>query len=536
MHKRSSFGKLGLCWAAAGFVSVGSVQAQGGAEAALSIQTRAERTEYRETSSYADVMEFVERVASVSPRLHLTSFGYSFEGRSLPLVVVGDVSDPSAESVRATGKIRVYVQGNIHAGEVCGKEATQMLLRSLANGEHSEWLDSLVLLIAPIYNTDGNERVKLTNRGRQNGPIGGMGQRPNAQGYDLNRDHMKMDSPEARSLIGLMNEYDPHVLVDLHTTNGTAHAYHLTYAPPLNPNTDAAIDDFLRNELLPSITQAVKQKHDWDFYYYGNLPWRGSSNERGWYTFDHRPRFNNNYIGLRNRVGILGEAYSYASFEDRVKASLWFVEEITNYVYRNASAVGQVVAQAETADLSGSELGVRASVARSEESVEILLGQVSEERSPYSGAMILSRLDMQSTESMPEFGAFHPSETEKVPESYLVPGDLENVVNKLRDHGVQWNLVEESFTAQVERFMIDSSTASSREFQGHHERTLFGRYEQAEMAVPAGTLVVPLDQPLGRLAFYLLEPRSDDGLVQWNVLDDALEGAEYYPILRTKQR
>jgi hypothetical protein len=234
-------------------------------------------------------------------------------------------------------------------------------------------------------------------------------------------------------------------------------------------------------------------------------------------------------------VGILGEAYSYASFEDRVKASLWFVEEITNYVYRNASAVGQVVDQAETANLSGSELGVRASVARSEESVEILLGQVSEERSPYSGAMILSRLDTQSTESMPEFGAFHPTETEKVPGSYLVPGNLENVVNKLRDHGVQWSLVEESFTAQVERFMIDSSMASSREFQGHHERTLFGRYEQAEMTVPAGTLVVPLDQPLGRLAFYLLEPRSDDGLVQWNVLDDALEGAEYYPILRTTQ-
>ena len=50
--------------------------------------------------------------------------------------------------------------------------------------------------------------------------------------------------------------------------------------------------------------------------------------------------------------------------------------------------------------------------------------------------------------------------------------------------------------------------------------------------IPAGTVIVPTAQPLGRLAFYLLDPRSDDGLVAWNVLDDALEGAARYPILR----
>jgi hypothetical protein len=516
-------------------VVAGAVAAQGRPDATVGTLTRAERTDYRETSSYADVMAFVEHVASGSPMLHLTSFGYSFEGRSLPLIVAGNVTDASPRTVLATGKTRVYVQGNIHAGEVCGKEALQVLLRSIANGEHAEWFDSLVLLIAPIYNADGNERVRLTNRGRQNGPIGGMGQRPNAQGYDLNRDHMKIDSPEARSLIGLMNEYDPHVVVDLHTTNGTTHAYYLTYSPPLNPSTDPAIDGFLRQDLLPAITRSTREKHGWDFYYYGNLPWRGGSNERGWYTFDHRPRFNNNYVGLRNRVAILGEAYAYASFEDRVKASLWFTEEITNHVYRNASVVKRVVAEADATDLSGAELGLRATVAPSEHPVQILLGEVEEGRNPYSGAPILRRLDVSIPESMPEFGTFRSTETERVPAAYLVPGDLELVLSKLTDHGVQWSYVEESFTAQVERFVIDSSTTAEREFQGHKERTLFGRYEPVEMTVSAGTARVPVAQPLGRLAFYLLEPRSDDGLVEWNVLDDAIEGSDHYPIIRTFQ-
>ena len=43
-----------------------------------------------------------------------------------------------------------------------------------------------------------------------------------------------------------------------------------------------------------------------------------------------------------------------------------------------------------------------------------------------------------------------------------------------------------------------------------------------------------MNQPLARLAFYLLEPASDDGLVAWNFLDEQLKDAKTYPILRRK--
>jgi hypothetical protein len=60
-------------------------------------------------------------------------------------------------------------------------------------------------------------------------------------------------------------------------------------------------------------------------------------------------------------------------------------------------------------------------------------------------------------------------------------------------------------------------------------------YELADATLPAGTRMVPVDQPLGRLVFTLLEPRSDDGLVTWNVLDEALDDADIYPIVRSVQ-
>jgi len=253
---------------AAAFTGCGEASPRGGGAAEL--LTRAEATDFVETSRYADVLTFMEEVAARDPRIHLTTFGYSHEGRALPLAVVG-AADASPEAVRATGKVRVYLQGNIHGGEVPGKEALQILLREVAEGRHDVLLDSLVLLVAPIYNADGNERVALTNRPLQHGPIGGMGQRPNAQGLDLNRDHMKLDAPEARALARMLSRYDPELGVDLHTTNGTRHAYHLTYSAPMHPDTPEPLVELLRGRWLPEVTEGVRERTGWAFYYYGNV-------------------------------------------------------------------------------------------------------------------------------------------------------------------------------------------------------------------------------------------------------------------------
>ena len=164
------------------------------------------------------------------------------------------------------------------------------------------------------------------------------------------------------------------------------------------------------------------------------------------------------------------------------------------------------------------------------------MGDVVEERNPFSGRTILRRLDVSRPQLMYEYGTFRPTETEQVPAAYMIPGDLTAVLTKLADHGVQWTQLTTPYTGTVERFVIDSTTASPREFQGHNERTLYGRYEETELTMPAGAVVVSLDQPLGRLAFYLLEPRSDDGFVNWNVLDEALEGVDHYPIVRTLRK
>ena len=357
-----------------------------------------------------------------------------------------------------------------------------------------------------------------------------MGQRPNAQGHDLNRDHMKLDSPEARSVARLFGAYDPHVSVDLHTTNGTQHAYHLTYSPPLHPNTPGAIDDFLREGLFPHVTGEIRDKHGWEYYYYGNAFAR-DGDALGWYTFDHRPRFNNNYIGLRNRIAILSEAYAYASFEDRVLATLYFVEEILDYVHEHADEVRSIVADADAATVVGDSLALRAVPERSAAPVDILMGATIEESHPLTGRPLLLRADTQYVSPMYEYGTFAPTLRERVPRAYLVPADLEEVLTRLAAHGVV--LEPAGATAlDVEAFRVDSVRTAAEPFQGRNEQTLFGSYQPSRVTPGPGDMLASVAQPLGRLLFSLLEPQSDDGFANWGFLSDRLRAGEPYPIAR----
>jgi hypothetical protein len=498
--------------------------------------TRPERTDFRETSRYADVTAFLEAVDRASPRIHLTTFGYTWEGRALPLAVAGTVADASPRAVRASGKTVVYLQGDIHAGEVEGKEALQEILREIAQGRHAAWMQSLVLLVAPIFNADGNERIALGNRPGQHGPVGGMGTRANAQGLNINRDYTKLETPEARSQARLMNDYDPHVLLDLHTTNGTYHAYQLTYAAPLNPDTDPAIVALLRDEWLPAVTASVKRTNGWDFYWYGNVPapespWAaGPGAERGWYTYDWRGRFSNHYWGLRNRFGILSETYSYLTFRDRIAVQKRFVEAVLDWAAANAARIRAATAAADRQALHGRTLAVTSRLRRTGPST-ILMGEVTEERNPYSGQPMELRRDVVHPERMPEFIWYEAAATERVPAAWLVPDSMGDVADRLRAHGIRMETVAR-LPASVEEFRVDSAATARGELEGHHERRVFGRWQPAQPRASGAWLRVPADQPLGRLAFVLLEPRSDDGFAAWGLLDPWLKEPATYPILR----
>ena len=515
------------------------------------LRTRAEITNYEETSSYADVQRVIAGLVSSSPLVYTESFGKTEEGRDLPLMVISDPKVTTPEAARKLGRPLVFVQANIHAGEVEGKEAVLMLARRLVSGDLKPLTKQLVILIAPDYNADGNEKVNVQNRTAQNGPVAGVGTRENGKGIDLNRDYMKLDSQEARSLVGLMNKWDPHVLVDLHTTNGSYHANHLTYSPILNPNADARLIDFTRERMLAPIRDAMLKNHKWRTYYYGNFaPEDGGGRESSrvdpanpgnvtWRTFDHRPRFGNNYAGLRNRIAILSEAYSYLDFKGRVEVTEDFVAEIFKSSAANAKQIMTLTAQADrqfTAPPNAKpvELGLDFAVRALPERVGVFAGDVQKVMNPRSGKEMLAMTDMAVPVSMKDYGVFAVTRSAAMPKGWLIPTNprLTAAVERLRLHGLKVEEISTPAQVSVERFTITAYTRAERMFQGHREARLKGSFDVAQLSVAPGALFVPADQPLARLAFYLLEPESDDGLVTWNIIEEGLAAGAAYPVYR----
>lgn len=522
-------------------------------------KSKAELTNYEETSRYEDVIKFIAELQKVTDLLRVETFGKTEEGRELPLMIFANPPLSQPREARASGKPVIFIQANIHAGEVEGKEAMLHLSRRIVAGDLKTLLDKLVIIVAPIYNADGNEKIDVKNRTAQNGPISGVGTRENARGMDLNRDYMKLESPEANALIGLMNRWDPHLTVDLHTTNGSYHGYHLTYSPTLNPNADARLIAFGRNKMLPAITRTLLRQHKFRTYYYGNFATKERMNReldnfeiqrsgraalptdkpetKIWRTFDHKPMFGNNYVGLRNRLTILSEAYSYLDFKGRIAVTEAFVEEIFKYSALHAAEITALIKRVDEDAVRGKlpAKGVAFEIKSLDKPVSILVGEVNKIKNPKSGKEMTAMIENKYTPTlMPDYGLFAATKSNEVPRAYIFKNEtgLKTVIAKLLAHGINIEELTESLNVETESFVIDSVNRAARAFQGHAEVKLKGHAQKETINFPTGSILVRTTQPLASLIFYLLEAESDDGFVRWNFLDSYLEKGKTYPIYK----
>ncbi|MHC4947668.1 MAG: M14 family metallopeptidase [Planctomycetota bacterium] len=495
---------------------------------ASDLLTVAESSDYRATATYGEVMSLAEALDARSDRVRVVEMGRTAEDRAIPLLVVADPPVATPEAARASGKVVLLAYGNIHAGEVCGKEALLRLAREAALDPASVPLSDVVLLLCPILNADGNQPMDPRHRPGQVGPAEGMGRRPNAQGLDLNRDFVKLESPEIRALVRVLTEWDPHLTIDTHTTNGSHHRYTLTYDSPLNPSGHPAPIELVRDRLLPTVSERLRDRTGYDTFFYGNF----DRDHAVWATYSAMPRFGGPYQGLRGQMAVLSEAYAYASYRDRVLCTHAFVREIARYAAEHRPEILRVHERArrETTEAGRNPrpddvVGLRHRLAAWPAPV-VVRGYV--ETTDERGRR--RPTDEPRDYTVVHLGRFEPTVSVRRPAAYVLEAGLDGVVDTLRAHGIE----VEPFAgpARVETYTVTRIERAERPFQGHRLVRLEVDAAPAGASFGAGCHLVRTAQPLGTLAVSLLEPRAEDGLAAWNFLDGVIAEGDAYPVHR----
>lgn len=496
------------------------------------LMSRPERTVYMETSSNADVVRFIDGLSSGCPMVTVEQFGTTKLGNPLQLVIMANPKIATPEEAKASGKPIIYIQGNIHAGEVEGKEASLQLMRDIAFGPRKYLLDNQIILFCPNYNPDGNDKLADNNRPSQEGSPKLTGVRANGEGLDLNREGMKAEAIEMKALLkGVFLRWDPALFMDLHTDNGSWHGYMVNVAPAFQSAGMPGPTQFTM-DMLTNAMSSVFKKSGINIFWHGYLNMRPDQ-QPTFTAYSHLPRYIANYIGLRNRMGILSETFPHELFEKRILSNYYLMISILEYTGTHAGEIIDLIKKADQSTINqiksgaGSLLrGVTYQLAAEQDPVKMLI----RETVPYTDANGRRRQrptgNLGYIENVKHSNHFIPLKSSRVPRYYIFPAELETIAKKLEEHGITVNQVIKKIKIEGDEFVITKFSQSEREgYGGHKTVTLDGDFRLVKKVYPAGSYYVDLAQPLAWLIFYLMEPLSDDGLVYWNYFDEFLKKA-----------
>lgn len=493
--------------------------------------TTPEKTNYEVTSTYMDVMNYIKALQPKTDLMHVEYMGKSLEGKDIPVVVMANPKVSSPEEAERSGKPIMYIQGNIHSGEVEGKEILQILMREILLGDKKYLLEDQIVIFAPIYNTDSNDKLDVQVRRSQEGSPQKTGIRANSQGWDLNRDGMKMEALETNAMIqNVIMKWDPEIFVDLHTTNGTWHGYSLTWAPSYHSAGEKAPYDLTWNEMLPEITDKVKEKYD---VYLG--PYGGYSLRQGWppkaiYTYNHHPRYLVNQMGLRNKIGILSEAFAHERLYERMNSTKAFVVEILEYTRKNGRRIAEVNTAATKSavqnvlDNAGKKKkGVRFEMVPLEDTFTLRTYDYVSYTNADGESSYLRSGEIIDVPGVENYSKFEATVESTIPRGYIIPKEMKFVADHLKKQGITVTEISGNKKYRGEVFVASKLEKSPRQFEGHNMAQVEGVFKSASKTAQKGDFLVDMAQPLTNLIFYTLEPQSDDGLVTWNFFDEYFE-------------
>lgn len=508
--------------------------------------TPAEKSDYRTTPTYEETMQYLRRVAQAATgQVRIEPFGVTGEGRELDIVIASKdgVFDPTM--LHAARRPILLVQNSIHAGEMDGKDSCLALLRDMViTKTQAKLLDRAVFIFIPIYNADGHERRSKYNRINQNGPEE-MGWRGNGTNLNLNRDYLKADAPETRDFMKMFHEWLPDYFVDDHVTDGADYQYDVTFTIDDGPNVYGPTARWIDQTVTPGLEKFVDATGHLASPTYITLV-ADSDPAQGLGFNDDPPRFSTGYMILENRPGMLVELHMLKDYKTRVTGNYEILRGLLELMNRDADKLIDLNA---AADQDAERLGAHP---LGDVQFPLALGwggqttpflfhgyRYTRQLSEVSGTIWIKYSHEPWNVSLPFQTGYKVTASTVPPAAYIIPRQWTHVIDVLDAHQVQMQKTTASWTGQVETYHCSGMEWQEPPFEGRHP--IFagegndgkpGKFGQCTLVTetvtyPEGSVVVPLNQRLSKVAIQWLEPEAPDSAMRWDFFDPIFEQKEY---------
>ena len=495
-------------------------------------ETIFEKSGFVSTADYKKTMEYCQSLADNSEFAEFLTFGVSPQGRELKYLLVTKESKISVPPGKELLKPTILIINGIHSGEIEGKDASMILLREILITKEKEYLlDSINIIVVPIFNVDGHERKSKYNRINQSGPEE-MGWRTTAQNLNLNRDWMKADTPEMQAMLNLVNEWNPDFIIDTHTTDGADYQYTVTYSVEWSKNIYSKTADLLGKEFAPFLEYQVEEKGFLIFPYIYLKEW-DKGLDAGLIYWPATPRFSSGYFALRSRPMLLVETHMLKPYKDRVYSTKAVLETTLEFNFNNSTELRELNKEADqqTAKLyeENKYLPIVFSNTDKYEMVNFKGYDYSWDSSEVSGTKKLVYTKNKKDFEIKYFDDIIVTDSIKVAKGYYIPPEYSFLVYRLKLHGIDPSfIISESRKVLVTTYKFKDVKFSETPYEGRQTVTFNYDTFIEEVNIPEGSYFYSTNQRAARILTHLLEPKSSDSFVQWGFMNQIFEQKEYY--------
>ncbi len=480
------------------------------------------RAQTNESPDYPTIIETFTGIADQFPEnAKLYQNGQTDSGFPLHTLVIGR-NGLSSEDVAAAGDLVVLVLNGIHPGESCGINASITFAKEKAETPD----EGITYVIIPVYNIGGCLDRRPNTRANQDGPEL-QGFRGNYQNLDLNRDFIKGDSKNTKAFAEIFHRWNPHILIDTHTSNGADYQPTMTLLTTFPEKLNKMQANFLSLEMEPALYTGMAKKGNKMVPYVNTI--KGTP-DSGIKAFTDLPRYSIGYAALFNCIGFTTEAHMLKSFDARVNATLDILHVVSDVAREKSSVIKTLKKLADDEDLTRTAYAYNWKVS---EQVDSLLFPGYEADSIPSEVTGQLRLKYDRTKpyekNIPYLKWHESSSSFDLPAFYIIRQSAVKALELLDANNIEYRVMDTDTMVQVRTQYIQSYETLGFPYEGHylHYNTEV-REGQSTMAIRAGDVLVPAQQKGSKYLAHVLYPECADSFFNWNFFDAHLGQKEYF--------